>query len=77
MLFLQRVKYFNSIKVQLKPAVEVVEGNDSIDFNSIKVQLKQEGEPLYIIDLIFQFHKGTIKTEVERIADNFDRISIP
>ena len=37
-----------------------------IDFNSIKVQLKlQISIPLYVSDILFQFHKGTIKTFYE------------
>ncbi len=32
-------------------------------FNSIKVQLRQVGDPTEKPGLIFQFHKGTIKTE--------------
>ena len=40
-------------------------------FNSIKVRLKQVGLARYLLAILFQFHKGTIKTcrTVDAIAD--------
>ena len=47
------------------------------NFNSIKVQL----EPLILERLIalasFQFHKGTIRTDIGNYADDLICISIP
>ena len=50
-----------------------------IDFNSIKVQLKlQISIPLYVSDILFQFHKGTIKTVVVvSMTTSSVNISIP
>ena len=53
--------YFNSIKVQLERLVS--RGcTHHLDFNSIKVQLEHDVD--YVIDtyMLFQFHKGTIRT---------------
>ena len=56
--------YFNSIKVQLEHSKTLTDNIEHY-FNSIKVQL----EPLMRLTLkpflIFQFHKGTIRTVVE------------
>ena len=55
--------YFNSIKVQLKHIVEVLIFLFLNNFNSIKVQLKLIKVLIYALGLVFQFHKGTIKTK--------------
>ncbi len=55
-------RYFNSIKVQLKPREEAKILLPIIHFNSIKVQLKQYSEEDRNGLAPFQFHKGTIKT---------------
>ena len=34
------------------------------NFNSIKVRLKLTKGALRLLDLLFQFHKGTIKTSI-------------
>ena len=53
----------------------------NFDFNSIKVRLKLNDPSAYNIDdILFQFHKGTIKTTNEHIlpaqADNFNSIKV-
>ena len=55
---------FNSIKVRLKPRVFGKEGLLQFDFNSIKVRLKPCTSFKNPSISIFQFHKGTIKTNV-------------
>ena len=34
------------------------------NFNSIKVRLKLGNDAVRLLDMLFQFHKGTIKTQV-------------
>ena len=57
--------YFNSIKVQLEPKFRKCLREPLRHFNSIKVQL--EPTPAGVIptrfSLLFQFHKGTIRTK--------------
>ena len=58
---------FNSIKVRLKR----LQGNtfvSKLNFNSIKVRLKLTLAHHKPLCLIFQFHKGTIKTLLPRLA---------
>ena len=55
--------YFNSIKVQLKPISIHRPRLPRSHFNSIKVQLKPTISCTCLLLCIFQFHKGTIKTE--------------
>ena len=55
---------FNSIKVQLKHTVDSGKGERLTDFNSIKVQLKPASMPTTPDTTPFQFHKGTIKTQL-------------
>ena len=54
--------YFNSIKVRL----ELTYDDDNLPlfsyFNSIKVRLELIKVLIYALGLIFQFHKGTIRT---------------
>ena len=40
------------------------------NFNSIKVRLKQEYEKRKRENRIFQFHKGTIKTDLSQTIDD-------
>ena len=50
------------------------------DFNSIKVQLKLSKEELDAMPILFQFHKGTIKTTDDREQvkqnNNFNSIKV-
>ena len=55
--------YFNSIKVRLKPYASLSKVIVPFDFNSIKVRLKQQPDCCAECPLVFQFHKGTIKTK--------------
>ena len=54
--------HFNSIKVRLKHCQSGRSGNNYPHFNSIKVRLKQSSCFHSVKGLLFQFHKGTIKT---------------
>ena len=58
------VKNFNSIKVRLKRRYVVISTVLLINFNSIKVRLKHKEELQVLINVLFQFHKGTIKTHM-------------
>ena len=50
----------------------------TLDFNSIKVQLRRGLFRLHCQRRKqFQFHKGTIKTQENEIAENIYDISIP
>ena len=70
--------HFNSIKVQLRQVILFQIYVQNADFNSIKVQLRlQQSLPSAFGTTLFQFHKGTIKTEVERAKAEFENISIP
>ena len=53
---------FNSIKVRLKLPSDSLPKRQESYFNSIKVRLKLVWPRTFITTLIFQFHKGTIKT---------------
>ena len=54
---------FNSIKVQLELLADLREKQYRGHFNSIKVQLEQSSDALTRARyLLFQFHKGTIRT---------------
>ena len=44
---------------------------DSTRFNSIKVRLRLLRGLGYSVDPKFQFHKGTIKTSVDKVHDEF------
>ena len=74
---IQQQAHFNSIKVQLKLLNGQFELVAVVYFNSIKVQLKpQKGQALRKV-LIFQFHKGTIKTRNNQLPTASTEISIP
>ena len=53
---------FNSIKVRLEHAVGFAFLPCIINFNSIKVRLEQQARAVDVVMLIFQFHKGAIRT---------------
>ena len=54
--------YFNSIKVQLE-LINTLQQRNVSNFNSIKVQLEhQKHFGANMKDMLFQFHKGTIRT---------------
>ena len=48
-----------------------------LHFNSIKVQLKHAYFANKKTSTIFQFHKGTIKTVLGKLAKAWSEISIP
>ena len=54
--------YFNSIKVQLEHIVYKVGCHTLLYFNSIKVQLEHDAADNTVGAVLFQFHKGTIRT---------------
>ena len=54
--------YFNSIKVRLKRPTFSSDEFCVLDFNSIKVRLKHSNLAGENSAVLFQFHKGTIKT---------------
>ena len=60
----QLVRYFNSIKVRLELSILVLIMFFLYDFNSIKVRLEQEEFSRKFAALLFQFHKGTIRTQI-------------
>ena len=69
---------FNSIKVRLEPTPDFIRYAAYINFNSIKVRL--ELIKLNCNDTfnnIFQFHKGTIRTEFADFSLREKFISIP
>ena len=69
---------FNSIKVQLKLSHCVTNFLKSMNFNSIKVQLKHFCFSAIPASMLFQFHKGTIKTNTRHFAGYGNNvISIP
>ena len=71
---------FNSIKVRLKPSRQSSQHFARCHFNSIKVRLKQKADGTPIAYVVFQFHKGTIKTSVFMIIaiskTNFNSIKV-
>ena len=56
---------FNSIKVQLELMKNLLVTSLWRNFNSIKVQLEHGRKRKGYAYFIFQFHKGTIRTEVQ------------
>ena len=70
---------FNSIKVRLKHRIKFRYYKIGCSFNSIKVRLKPLGSLLSgKAALVFQFHKGTIKTEsITWIYPSVENVSIP
>ena len=61
--------HFNSIKVRLKHEQIAIFDLSNLDFNSIKVRLKRGRHPPRLCCRLFQFHKGTIKTEWTEIKE--------
>ena len=59
-----RHRHFNSIKVRLKQPSPTPSGRPASDFNSIKVRLKRPKPTDRSSIAKFQFHKGTIKTDL-------------
>ena len=54
--------HFNSIKVRLEQVAREL-SKEHGDFNSIKVRLEPgTNSPLSFLVILFQFHKGTIRT---------------
>ena len=68
---------FNSIKVRLELAWMYRCGFGRRNFNSIKVRLELVFDSKEHGIIIFQFHKGTIRTYQIRTKENPLRISIP
>ena len=69
---------FNSIKVRLEQAFLYLAVLFKENFNSIKVRLERWLVTKAHQTLLFQFHKGTIRTqEAYRKRTFFFRISIP
>ena len=65
------IVYFNSIKVRLKRIIRTHFGSGRRYFNSIKVRLKRMMLLLLFAYMLFQFHKGTIKTVTRLILHDF------
>ena len=64
------IRNFNSIKVRLKRVNSLHYDSESKrNFNSIKVRLKLVKQIKLGVDMLFQFHKGTIKTILELTDD--------
>ena len=60
---LTTLAHFNSIKVQLEPALQTSSFTTLRNFNSIKVQLEPSAPSHQCpLSTVFQFHKGTIRT---------------
>ena len=57
------ISNFNSIKVRLERPPRPCPRPLFQDFNSIKVRLEQAGYLLNAAILVFQFHKGAIRTD--------------
>ena len=55
---------FNSIKVRLRPFMETKQSPTHFSFNSIKVRLRLGSSFDSSCNTPFQFHKGSIKTNV-------------
>ena len=68
---------FNSIKVRLKHYSIVPLTFEQYNFNSIKVRLKQNVLNSFLVIVLFQFHKGTIKTGFTPTRRKNTSISIP
>ena len=57
-----RLRNFNSIKVRLELLLHILPIILLRYFNSIKVRLEQESKVNRSLAVLFQFHKGTIRT---------------
>ena len=75
--FITCFSYFNSIKVRLERAPPHRWRFCCLDFNSIKVRLEQSKRVELLIVLVFQFHKGAIRTYLGNYPRTFFVISIP
>ena len=60
--YLLNMSHFNSIKVRLEHRVLILILSCLLHFNSIKVRLELRAKRYCIIFLLFQFHKGAIRT---------------
>ena len=70
--------HFNSIKVRLERNFADVTNNINKNFNSIKVRLELEiKDNKLTINIPFQFHKGTIRTNAWSFIRSASLISIP
>ena len=69
--------YFNSIKVRLEREQVAFDNDFVVNFNSIKVRLEQNELHHAADEIIFQFHKGTIRTRIGRTKFRSYSISIP
>ena len=70
--------HFNSIKVRLELGNDYAAFTKEIYFNSIKVRLEPDmGRAVEGIVLLFQFHKGTIRTTTSLDEYKAFAISIP
>ena len=71
---------FNSIKVQLEHTNFLQGGQPDINFNSIKVQLELLRVAFVALINLFQFHKGTIRTDDANVpavrVPNFNSIKV-
>ena len=72
---------FNSIKVRLELDRSSCGIFQHIDFNSIKVRLEHCNMMIqFMICMLFQFHKGTIRTEILAVSSplnvNFNSIKV-
>ena len=54
--------YFNSIKVRLEHLFSLFIARKAANFNSIKVRLEPIHHSVLLAVVIFQFHKGAIRT---------------
>ena len=57
--------------------MQILTANTEYRFNSIKVRLKLQGHTLALQAVVFQFHKGTIKTTIPFSTENYTLVSIP
>ena len=74
---MQQFEYFNSIKVRLEQNDRQRGRVRKVDFNSIKVRLELTAGAGLLGSLLFQFHKGAIRTILNYITDASKEISIP
>ena len=72
-----RLNYFNSIKVRLEQYSVLLCSLYFVDFNSIKVRLEQLANQNATSRILFQFHKGAIRTGRTEAINRRRRISIP
>ena len=72
--------HFNSIKVRLRHYKRNIMAKEKEYFNSIKVRLRQDTSTKDSTGDLFQFHKGSIKTQVDeggiKIVTYFNSIKV-